>query len=135
MPVISIELDEVMRQHETSGILYNATKIRELLSRNVLNQTRFDLNFKDVIRLSDGYEIQDAIFNAYYEGMDKTVFIVRSNKRANQYNQQIRNSILGYENEITSGDLIMVVKNNYFWLKDAQNNQSQPDRALRRLER
>ncbi len=119
MPVISIELDEVMRQHETSGILYNATKIRELLSRNVLNQTRFDLNFKDVIRLSDGYEIQDAIFNAYYEGMDKTVFIVRSNKRANQYNQQIRNSILGYENEITSGDLIMVVKNNYFWLKDA----------------
>lgn len=119
MKVISIELDEVMRQHELSGILYNATALRKLLARNILNQFKFDLNYKDIDRLSDGYEIQDAIFNAYNEGLDKTVFIVRSNKRANLYNQQIRNNVLGFENEITSGDLIMVVKNNYFWLKDS----------------
>ncbi|MGI9532856.1 ATP-dependent DNA helicase [Lutimonas sp.] len=117
--VRTIELNEVMRQHETSGILYNATKIRELILNHVLNEFKFDLDFKDVIRLTDGYDIQDAIYNAYYEGLNRTVFIVRSNKRANLYNQQIRNQILGYENEITSGDFIMVVKNNYFWLQDA----------------
>ncbi len=119
MKVISLELDEVMRQHEASGILYNATQIRDLSSRNVLNQFKFDLNFKDVQRLTDGYDIQDAIFSAYNEGIENTVFIVRSNKRANLYNQQIRNGILGYDSEITSGDMIMIVKNNYFWLKDA----------------
>lgn len=117
--VKSIELNEVMRQHETSGILHNATRIRELIFQQILNEFKFDLDFKDVIRLTDGYDIQDAIYNAYYEGLNTTVFIVRSNKRANQYNQQIRNHILGYENEITSGDYIMVVKNNYFWLQDA----------------
>ena len=117
--VKSIELDEVMRQHEDSGILYNATGIRESLFQNLLNQFKFDLNFKDVVRLTDGYDIQDAIYNAYYEGLNNTVFIVRSNKRANLYNQQIRNNILGYENEITSGDFVMIVKNNYFWLQDA----------------
>ena len=117
--VKSIELDEVMRQHEDSGILYNATGIRESLFQHLLNQFKFDLNFKDVVRLTDGYDIQDAIYNAYYEGLNNTVFIVRSNKRANLYNQQIRNNILGYENEITSGDFVMIVKNNYFWLQDA----------------
>lgn len=117
--VKSIELNEVMRQHEDSGILYNATGIRKALFNNLLNQFKFDLNFKDVSRLTDGYDIQDAIYNAYYEDLNNTVFIVRSNKRANLYNQQIRNNILGYENEITSGDFVMIVKNNYFWLQDA----------------
>ncbi len=117
--VRSLELNEVMRQHESSGILFNATKIRELIFKNILNQFKFNVDFKDVSRLTDGYDIQDAIYNSYYEGLNNTVFIVRSNKRANLYNQQIRNNILGYENEITSGDFIMVVKNNYFWLQDA----------------
>ncbi len=119
LDVYSLELDEVMRQHESSGILNSATQIRQASSENLYNQFQFDLDFKDLIRLSDGYDIQDAIFNAYDSGIENTVFIVRSNKRANQYNQQIRNSILGYENEITTGDYIMIVKNNYFWLKDA----------------
>jgi ATP-dependent exoDNAse (exonuclease V) alpha subunit len=119
LEVYSMELDEVMRQHESSGILNSATQIRKASSENLYNQFQFDLDFKDLIRLSDGYDIQDAIINAYDSGIENTVFIVRSNKRANQYNQQIRNSILGYENEITTGDYIMIVKNNYFWLKDA----------------
>ena len=115
-----IELDEVMRQSEFSGILYNATELRELLHSQFINTFQFKLiGFKDIIRLQDGYDIQDAIHQAYDNyGIEDTVFIVRSNKRANQYNQQIRASILSKENEIATGDYLMVVKNNYFWLKE-----------------
>jgi hypothetical protein len=81
--------------------------------------------FKDIIRLQDGYEIQDAIHSAYdANGLEETVFIVRSNKRANQYNQQIRTSILSKESELSTGDYLMVVKNNYFWLKDTTDSEA-----------
>jgi ATP-dependent exoDNAse (exonuclease V) alpha subunit len=115
-----IELDEVMRQAETSGILYNATQLRELLGSHFIDTFQFNLNgFKDIVRLQDGYDIQDAIHGAYDNyGLEDTVFIVRSNKRANQYNQQIRTSILSKESELSTGDYLMVVKNNYFWLKE-----------------
>ncbi len=115
-----IELDEVMRQAETSGILYNATQLRELLDSHFIDTFQFNLSgFKDIVRLQDGYDIQDAIQGAYDNyGLEDTVFIVRSNKRANQYNQQIRTSILSKENELSNGDYLMVVKNNYFWLKE-----------------
>jgi ATP-dependent exoDNAse (exonuclease V) alpha subunit len=115
-----IELDEVMRQAETSGILYNATQLRDLLDSHFIDTFQFNLTgFKDIIRLQDGYDIQDAIHGAYDNyGLEDTVFIVRSNKRANQYNQQIRASILSKESELSTGDYLMVVKNNYFWLKE-----------------
>jgi ATP-dependent exoDNAse (exonuclease V) alpha subunit len=115
-----IELDEVMRQAETSGILYNATQLRELLDSHFIDTFQFNLSgFKDIVRLQDGYDIQDAIQGAYDNyGLEDTVFIVRSNKRANQYNQQIRTSILSKENELSTGDYLMVIKNNYFWLKE-----------------
>ena len=117
--VIEIELNEVTRQHQDSGILDNATKIRELINAGFYENFTFNLNFPDIIRLTDGYDIQDAITVAYdSSGVEDTAFIVRSNKRANQYNQQIRSTIRGQENEIASGDFIMVVKNNYFWLED-----------------
>lgn len=117
--VIEIELDEVMRQHEDSGILANATKLRLILGNEAIGDFKFKLDFPDIIRLTDGYEIQDAISDAYdSDGVEDTTFIVRSNKRANQYNQQIRSKIRGQENEISTGDYIMVVKNNYFWLED-----------------
>lgn len=117
-----IELDEVVRQKENSGILYNATDLR-LLIQNGAVDFQFKLGFKDVIRLEDGYEIQDAITSAYDGdiGVEDTAIIVRSNKRANQYNQQIRTKIRGQENEISTGDYVMVVKNNYFWLKDSSS--------------
>jgi ATP-dependent exoDNAse (exonuclease V) alpha subunit len=116
--VTEIELDEVMRQHENSGILANATYLRTLIDNNATN-FQFDLNFPDIIRLVDGYDIQDAITTAYTNnGVEETAFIVRSNKRANQYNQQIRTKIRGQENEISTGDYVMVVKNNYYWLKE-----------------
>ncbi|WP_438988199.1 ATP-dependent DNA helicase [Polaribacter sp.] len=117
--VTEIELDEVMRQHENSGILANATFLR-LLLKNEPNNFSFDLNYPDIKRLEDGYDIEDAIVSAYDNfGVEDTAFIVRSNKRANQYNQQIRYNIRGQENEISSGDYIMIVKNNYYWLPES----------------
>jgi ATP-dependent exoDNAse (exonuclease V) alpha subunit len=119
--VYSIEFDEVMRQEENSGILYNATELRELLKDVFFDSFKFNLKgFKDIVRLSDGYDIQDAINSAYSNySIEDTAFIVRSNKRANQYNQQIRTKILDKESELSTGDFLMVVKNNYFWLKDS----------------
>jgi hypothetical protein len=111
-----IELDEVMRQEEDSGILHNATELRELLKDSFITDFQFDVKkFKDIIRLTDGYDIQDAINSAYSNySIEDTAFIVRSNKRANQYNEQIRTKILDKESELSSGDFLMVVKNNYF---------------------
>ena len=117
--VITLELDEVVRQAENSGILLNATNLREQLQSDYLDEFKFDVEpFKDIIRLIDGYDIQEAIDNSYREnGKEETVLIVRSNKRANLYNENIRNRILYLENELAPGDYMMVVKNNYFWLK------------------
>lgn len=116
-----IELDEVMRQEENSGILHNATELREIMKNSFPDTFQFDLTgFKDIVRLVDGYDIQDAINSAYSNySIEDTAFIVRSNKRANQYNQQIRSKILDKESELSTGDYLMVVKNNYFWLKDS----------------
>ncbi len=117
--VTKMELDEVVRQEQDSGILENATILREALSNSFYDQFKFNLNgFKDIVRLVDGYDIMDAINDAYSDlGNEETAIIVRSNKRANLYNQQIRSRILFNENELTSGDYLMVVKNNYFWIK------------------
>ncbi len=118
LQVIQMELQEVMRQNEFSGILFNATQLREQLQSNFFEAFQFDhLRFKDVVRLTDGFEIQEAIDSAYAQvGKQETAIIVRSNKRANLYNQNIRQRILHLENEIAVGDFLMVVKNNYFWL-------------------
>lgn len=115
-----IELDEVMRQELNSGILYNATELRELLKDSFITEFKFKLRgFKDIVRLTDGYDIQDAINQAYSNySIEDTAFIVRSNKRANQYNEQIRTKILDKESDLSAGDFLMVVKNNYFWLKE-----------------
>lgn len=119
--VKEIELDEVTRQNYDSGILANATFLRMLIESDA-KDFQFDLDFPDIIRLQDGYDIQDAITTSYdNNGVEDTAFIVRSNKRANQYNQQIRAKIRGQENEISAGDYVMVVKNNYFWLKDSSS--------------
>lgn len=117
--VISIELDEVVRQRKESGILFNATQIRTALENGFYDSFRFnEAAFKEVIRPFDGQEIMDAISDSYNElGNEETVIIVRSNKRANIYNQNIRNRILYQEEELSVGDYLMVVKNNYFWVE------------------
>ena len=117
--VKSLELDEVVRQEQDSGILGNATELRAVLETSFYDSFKFNVKpFNDIIRLVDGYEIMDAINDSYSnDGYEETAIIVRSNKRANQYNQQIRNRILFNESELCAGDYLMVVKNNYFWIK------------------
>jgi ATP-dependent exoDNAse (exonuclease V) alpha subunit len=117
--VTSIEMTQVVRQTEDSGILLNATAIREALRDELYNSFQFHIsNQLDIVRLIDGYEIMDAINDAYTRnGHEETAIIVRSNKRANLYNKQIRDRILFRETKLAAGDYLMVVKNNYFWIK------------------
>ena len=121
--VITVELNEVVRQQEESGILWNATKLRNCLDDGFFEDFKFEQqDFKDFIRPVDGEEVLDAITNAYDTiGKEGTAFIVRSNKRANLYNQQIRSRILYQESELEAGDYLMVVKNNYFWVKSTSD--------------
>ncbi|MCL5244845.1 AAA family ATPase [Cellulophaga sp. 20_2_10] len=117
--VTRVELDEVMRQAEDSGILMNATNLREQLHGSFFEDFKFDVNpYKDIVRLIEGNDILEAIEDSYSQnGKEETAFIVRSNKRANLYNANIRGRILYLENVIATGDYMMVVKNNYFWIK------------------
>jgi exodeoxyribonuclease-5 len=117
--VTTLELDEVMRQHKNSGILTNATELRKILNEPYITDFKFQINYPDIVRLIDGYEIENAINDSYKDnGIEDTAIIVRSNKRANQYNQQIRHKIRSQENQISVGDYLMVVKNNYYWLDE-----------------
>lgn len=122
--VTNLELNEVVRQAEDSGILYNATNLREQLQSEFYDDFKFDVNpFKDIVRLIEGNEILEAIEDSYStNGKEETAFIVRSNKRANLYNENIRKRILYLEHEIAVGDYMMVVKNNYFWLKPSSES-------------
>ena len=113
-----VELTEVVRQAQDSGILNNATKLREALLQEEFELPKFDLNVPDVQRIG-GYELQDELESAYGgNGMENTIFICRSNKSANIFGQQVRNRILFHEEELCAGELLMVVKNNYTWLQE-----------------
>lgn len=116
--VLLSKLSDVVRQEQESGILHNATLLRQQLEEELFGEFQFELNgFNDIVRLIEGNEIQEAIEDAYSEvGKEDTAFIVRSNKRANLYNESIRSRILFLENELAVGDYMMVVKNNYHWL-------------------
>lgn len=115
------ELTEVVRQNQQSGILYNATALREFIADNQLFAGYFPIElegFPDVYRISGG-DLIESIATCYDRyGDQETMVVSRSNKRANKFNQGIRSTILYKEEQITSGDLIMVVKNNYFWLAE-----------------
>lgn len=117
--VTAIEMNEVVRQKEESGILHNATLLREALESGFYEDFKFNIQgFKDIIKPVDGYELMDAINDAYNVlGKEDTVIILRSNKRANLFNENIRSRILFQESELATGDFLMVVKNNYFWIK------------------
>jgi len=124
MIVSEVELTEVVRQEENSGILHNATNIRNLITSGDFFGDYFPiqhLNFEDVIRLG-GAELIDEISSCYDKyGEQETAVVTRSNKRANKFNEGIRKTILYKETEISVGDLLMVVKNNYFWLNENEN--------------
>jgi len=118
LKVYSSVLTEVMRQSLESGILANATRIRKMIDDNT-NEPFISLNgFNDVIQIT-GIDLEDALNDAFSIGeLEDTVVVTRSNKRANIFNKEIRNRILYRENEVSAGDMMMVVKNNYFWLDE-----------------
>lgn len=110
-------LSQIVRQAESSGILYNATNIRNALKRGKTGAyPKLKLNkFTDIVRIT-GEDLIDEINSAYSnDGLENTMIISRSNKRSNLYNQGIRNRILYREEELSSGDMLMITKNNYFW--------------------
>lgn len=142
--VFETTLTQVMRQLSESGILYNATKIRQHLHTlqstsfgGVLTQSPLALpvrvgasglsvSFPDVCRIT-GNELIDSLESSYSRwGADDCMIICRSNKRANIYNQGIRNRILYREEELTSGDRLMIVKNNYHWIERIAREERQP---------
>lgn len=113
------ELTEVVRQAEDSGILFNATYLRRLLQTGAYQPPFFRLNDFTDIRPINGMELEDELHSAYTNaGREDTLIICRSNKRANAFNNEIRRRILGYDTEVNAGDLLMCVKNNYFWLPE-----------------
>lgn len=115
-------LTQVVRQEQDSGILYNATSLRQYIAEEEyfsLPRIKAD-GFPD-IRIISGGELIDTINECYDKaGMDETMIICRSNKRANLYNKGIRNTILYREDELNTSDLLMVAKNNYYWGADCK---------------
>ncbi|HEY0897616.1 MAG TPA: AAA family ATPase [Sphingobacteriaceae bacterium] len=114
---ISYELTEVVRQTKDSGILHNATETRELIRSGTEAFPHFTVKgFPDLFRMT-GEKLVEGLHYAYDKfGIENTLVVCRSNKNANMYNQNIRNRILFREEELTGGDYIMVVRNNYHWL-------------------
>ena len=119
MKVYECDLNQVLRQSENSGILWNATRIRTLIDDWVLPKIRFQ-GFADIVRVP-GDELIESLATSYSRvGMDETMVITRSNKRANIYNQGIRNTVLDREDELCRGDQLMIVKNNYYWTEQSK---------------
>lgn len=115
-------LTQVVRQAADSGILYNATLLRHSIMKDAcfgFPSVRIG-KFPDV-KVIQGGDLIEAISDSYDKvGMDETIIICRSNKRANLYNRGIRNTILYREDELNAGDVLMVAKNNYFWGADCK---------------
>lgn len=125
-------LTQVVRQQSDSGILDNATRIREMIADEDVYSIP-DIDFADDVVNVPGNELIEQLMQCYHDyGTDDTIVVTRSNKRANIYNNGIRTQILDRESELSSGDLIMIAKNNYYWLKgnaltNQQDDAVQPD--------
>jgi exodeoxyribonuclease-5 len=118
MDVMDHELIDVMRQDIHSGILYNATNLRGLLAHNSTSIQFNTASFKDFFRMT-GEKMEDGMHYAYRKfGKEDTIVLTRSNKSAVQFNEFVRRTILYQEDEISSGDLLMIVRNNYHWLDE-----------------
>lgn len=117
------ELRQVVRQSQESGILMNATQIRMKILMNDLSTPKIDYcNYKDIVRLS-GNDLIDELSESYDKyGLEGTIIVVNSNKQANMYNQGIRNNIFSREEEISVGDIVMIVKNNYMLVDESDES-------------
>ena len=115
--VYECTLNEVLRQSQESGILYNATEVRWLMYDGRCELPQVHLQGFTDIHVVPGDELIETLASSYSKvGLDESLVVTRSNKRANIFNQGIRNQILGREEELTTGDQLMVVKNNYYWV-------------------
>jgi exodeoxyribonuclease-5 len=115
---IGVELKEVVRQTDKSGILVNATAVRKQIEANDVRYPKFQTDFPDIEQIT-GTDLIEALSDAYAKyGNEETIVICRSNRTANKYNEGIRNRVFFMEDEIVQGDRIMVVKNNYQSSKD-----------------
>lgn len=115
-------LSQIVRQAESSGILYNATNIRNALNKGKTEAyPKLKLKkFTDIVRIS-GEDLIDEISACYdRDGLENTMIISRSNKRSNIYNQGVRNRILYREEELSAGDMLMITKNNYYWAENIE---------------
>ncbi|MBO6124550.1 MAG: AAA family ATPase [Bacteroidaceae bacterium] len=123
LDVTEIKLTEVVRQEQESGILWNATHLRQLMQDELYYDfPRLRTNFPDVC-VMPGDELIEALESSYHHcGMDQTIVVTRSNKRANIFNNGIRARILDYEDELSGNDLVMVAKNNYYWTERINGN-------------
>ena len=115
--VMHATLSEVVRQEEDSGILWNATKVRQMADNEYAEELpKVCFRGFDDIRNVPGNELIEELASSYSRaGLDDTIVITRSNKLAIRYNNGIRNMVLGNEDELCSGDRLMIVKNNYYW--------------------
>ena len=120
LKVFSSELTQVVRQRENSGILSLATYLRNLLEIDFVEKLKINLSsYNDITLIEDGDQLINSLQDSYDKfGLQETAVIVRSNKRSNIYNKNIRERILYNESVISVGDLLMVVKNNYHWLNN-----------------
>ena len=132
LTVYECDLNEVLRQSEQSGILYNATMIRQMITHDDITQLpkiRFT-GFSD-IKPMPGAELIEALADSYHHvGLDDTIVVTRSNKRANIFNQGIRNMVLDREEELSQGDILMIVKNNYYWMEEERKKIKEKDNQV-----
>ncbi|MCD8173238.1 MAG: AAA family ATPase [Alistipes sp.] len=114
-PVEYASMDEVVRQQAESGILFNATLVRCMIEAGIYEPPLFDTSFPDVEAIGGG-ELLEAVEECYSRyGRDETIIITRSNKRAGRFNEGVRRNVLYCDEELETGDMLMVVKNNYFY--------------------
>ena len=132
LTVYECDLNEVLRQSKQSGILYNATMIRQMITHDDITQLpkiRFT-GFSD-IKPMPGAELIEALADSYHHvGLDDTIVVTRSNKRANIFNQGIRNMVLDREEELSQGDILMIVKNNYYWMEEERKKMKEKDNQV-----
>ena len=124
--VYECDLNEVLRQSEESGILYNATMIRQMITHDDITQLpKIHFAGYSDIKPMPGAELIEALADSYHHvGLDDTIVVTRSNKRANIFNQGIRNMVLDREEELSQGDILMIVKNNYYWMEEERKSNN-----------
>ena len=126
LKVYECDLNEVLRQSEESGILYNATMIRQMITHDDITQLPkiHFAGYSDIKQMPGAELIESLAYSYHHVGLDDTIVVTRSNKRANIFNQGIRNMVLDREEELSQGDILMIVKNNYYWMEEERKSNN-----------